>query len=179
MTEGPDAAGVLIAGLFGTGKSTIAEEIATRLEHAELAYAAIDLDWLSWFGTARIDPHRDTSVFLANLAAVVTNYLAAGVRYFVLAGSIGDPGELYELRAAVPFPVTVIELEAPWEVVERRLRSSPTAGRLDDLEEVRRQLETGGTATAADAVVDADRSVADVATAALAVLGWMDGASAS
>ena len=46
-------AGVLISGAFGTGKSSIAEEMATVIEGRGLAYAAIDLDWLAWFDTGR------------------------------------------------------------------------------------------------------------------------------
>jgi pantothenate kinase-related protein Tda10 len=42
-------AGVLISGSFGTGKSSTAEGMATILEARGLGYAAMDLDWLTWF----------------------------------------------------------------------------------------------------------------------------------
>jgi gluconate kinase len=166
------ASGVLVGGVYGSGKSTVAEEMAARLEHAGRAFAALDLDWLSWFGTERIDPHRDRAVFLANLSAVVTNYLAAGVRDFVLAGSIDEQAELDEIRAAVPFPLTVVELRAPWDVIELRLRSSPTAGRVEDLVEARRRLDAAEPGPSFDAVIDADRPVGDVASEVLALVGW-------
>jgi adenylylsulfate kinase-like enzyme len=35
---------VLLTGLFGTGKSTVAAEMADLLEDARLPYAALDLD---------------------------------------------------------------------------------------------------------------------------------------
>ena len=41
--------GLLVTGAFGSGKSSVVEEIAELLERAGLSYAAIDLDWLMWF----------------------------------------------------------------------------------------------------------------------------------
>jgi len=45
---GSDAEAVLITGLFGTGKSSLAVEIADILEKRGVPYAVIDLDWLCW-----------------------------------------------------------------------------------------------------------------------------------
>lgn len=114
-------------------------------------------------------------VLITGLSAVVANFFAVGVRYFVMAGSVADQEEADGIRAALPFPVSSVELRAPWDVIEQRLRSSPTAGRLDDLAEARRQLEAAQPGPSADAVVDADRPVADVAAGVLAHLGWTDG----
>jgi adenylylsulfate kinase-like enzyme len=41
---GSDAEAVLITGLFGTGKSSVAVEIADILEKRGVPYAVIDLD---------------------------------------------------------------------------------------------------------------------------------------
>ena len=46
MQDEPQAA--LITGLFGTGKSSVAIEMADVLEQRGLPYAVIDLDWLCW-----------------------------------------------------------------------------------------------------------------------------------
>lgn len=43
---GMKPSGVLVGGAYGTGRSTVAEEIATRLEAGGVPFAAIDLDWL-------------------------------------------------------------------------------------------------------------------------------------
>lgn len=40
---------VLIPGVFGSGKSSVAEEIAEVLENEGLPYALVDLDYLVWF----------------------------------------------------------------------------------------------------------------------------------
>ena len=39
---------VLITGLFGSGKSSVAVEMADILEKRGVRYAVVDLDWLSW-----------------------------------------------------------------------------------------------------------------------------------
>src|SRR5919106_2666838 len=80
--------GVLITGVYGTGKTSVCEEIAELLESAAVAYGAIDLDWLAWFGTPGLDDAVAQRVKLANVAAVVNNYIEAGVERFVLAGAV-------------------------------------------------------------------------------------------
>lgn len=50
-----EPSGVLVCGAYGTGKSTAAEEIATRLEAGGVPFAAIDLDWLMWCDTGTGD----------------------------------------------------------------------------------------------------------------------------
>jgi hypothetical protein len=162
--------GLVLCGLYGTGKSSVAEEIAVRFEHDGTPFAAIDMDWLSWFGVEGIDPHTDRTVFTANLTAMVANYLDVGVRRFVMAGSLADQDDADAMREALPFPTAIVELRAPWDVIERRLRSSPTSGRLEDLETARENYERGGGPTP-DAVVDADRPLPEVADEVLRVTG--------
>jgi hypothetical protein len=71
----------------------------------------------------------------------------------------------------VPFPLTVAELTVPWATIERRLRSSPTSGRLDDLERARKQVEAGA-GPAVDVTIDGDRPVGEVAADILRLLRW-------
>jgi cytidylate kinase len=48
--------GVLISGVYGSGKSSVAAEIAERLERRGVPYgAAADVDWLTWFDVPGID----------------------------------------------------------------------------------------------------------------------------
>jgi adenylylsulfate kinase-like enzyme len=42
------AEGVLLTGVYGSGKSSVAQEIACLLEQRGEAYALLDLDYLSW-----------------------------------------------------------------------------------------------------------------------------------
>ena len=46
----PQAEGVLITGVYGSGKSSVAAEIAYLLEQQGERFALLDLDYLSWAG---------------------------------------------------------------------------------------------------------------------------------
>jgi hypothetical protein len=54
-----------------------------------------------------------------------------------MAGFLGRRSRLDGLRAELPFPLTLVELRVPWPEIERRLRASPTSGRLDDPRDMR------------------------------------------
>ena len=84
--SGGEGEGVLITGVYGAGKSSVAEEIADALEARGARFGAVDLDWLMWFGVPGVEPENLRRVFLADLAAVVGNYRDAGVIHFVLPG---------------------------------------------------------------------------------------------
>lgn len=165
--------GVVITGPFGTGKSTAAEEIATRLEMEALPYAAIDLDWLCWFDAGGDDEAAER-VMLQNLAGVLENYLAGGVRFFVFAGTIRNQVELDRIREVVPFPLTVVGLMAPWAEVERRLSQSPTSGRRDDLRRAKEQFASSEPGPTVDVTIESTRPVDAVAAEILRSLGWLE-----
>jgi hypothetical protein len=167
----PSLGGILICGAYGSGKSTVAEEIATRLEADRVPFAAIDLDWLWWFDTGGGDEEAEERLGLDNVADVVGNYMDAGIRRFVFAGWFEDQEELDAFRAIVPFPLTVVELIVPLPTIERRLRSSPTSGRLDDLEQARRQVGSRD-GPKVDATIDGERPVGEVAADILRLLRW-------
>jgi adenylylsulfate kinase-like enzyme len=65
------AEAVLLTGVYGSGKSTIAQEIACRLEQRGDRYALLDLDYLSWAATSSGDRSGEFAMMLANLAAVL------------------------------------------------------------------------------------------------------------
>jgi hypothetical protein len=132
--------GVLICGVYGTGKSSLAAEIATLLERRGAAFGAIDLDWLTWFEVPDMDEQAARDVFLANLADVVGNYRSIGVRHLVLAGAVRDRGEVEALGHAVGFTLRVVRLDVPLETITRRLSAEPTTGRRDDLAVAERWL---------------------------------------
>ena len=98
--SGGEVEGVLITGVYGAGKSSVAEEIADALEARGARFGAVDLDWLMWFGVPGVEPENLRRIFLANLAAVVGNYRDAGVIHFVFAGAVRDREEVGELEAA-------------------------------------------------------------------------------
>ena len=73
------ADGVLLTGVYGSGKSSVAEEIAYLLEQQGQPYALLDLDYLSWAGTGDDDRAAGFGLMLQNLAAVTANYRRAGI----------------------------------------------------------------------------------------------------
>jgi adenylylsulfate kinase-like enzyme len=53
--EGTRAEGVLLTGVYGSGKSSVAAELAYLLEQRDQPYALPDLDYLRWAGTGTDD----------------------------------------------------------------------------------------------------------------------------
>ena len=89
---------ILITGPYGSGKSSLAGEIAEIVE-GDLPYAAIDLDWLAWFDAADgAEGHETSAVELRNLSDVVRNYLEVGIRLFVIAGAVRHAWEMDAYR---------------------------------------------------------------------------------
>jgi len=169
--SGPGA--VLIIGAYGTGKSSVAAEIATLLEDPGVRFAAIDLDWLAWANLPDGHGSAGHRLMLANLADMARNFRDVGMTHFVLAGSFGSPEQIEGIRAMLGIPLRVVRLTAPLEEIERRLDADPTSGRQDDLQEARQQMAAGeGVGLEDMAVSNADRPIREVATEIIAWLGW-------
>ena len=165
-------AAVLLTGLFGTGKSSVAIETADVLEKRGVPYALIDLDYLCWGEPGSDQPGAEHVMLLKNLAPVVANYRAAGVTRFVLARAMRDRAQVESLRETIAMQLTVVELRVPWDEIERRLTDDLTAARADDLREAREWLISAHHEGLADVTVDNDRPIREVATAVLERLGW-------
>lgn len=161
---------VLITGVYGSGKSSVAQEMAYLLEKQGTPYALLDLDFLGWADTGGGDRTVWLKVMLKNVAALVGNYLEVGVRFFVLAGAIRDLTELEALEAEVPMPLRVVRLTVPLQEIEVRLRPDPTAGRQDDLREAASWV--AASVGVEDRVVSNNRAIREVATDILKWLGW-------
>jgi adenylylsulfate kinase-like enzyme len=165
---------VLLTGVYGAGKSTVAAEIAGMLEERKVSYAALDLDWLGWFDNGKLEYHgAGWSVMFANLSAVVGNYRQAGVRLFVLAWAVPSRHELDEIRAHLGMPLRVVRLTVPLTQIEERLRADVTTERREDLREAAEWIATSRGVGFEDLTVANDRPIRKVATTILEWLGWM------
>ncbi len=133
MADARGVEAVLITGTYGVGKTSVIEEMAELVEERGAAYAVMDLDWLMWFDAGSEDPAAGHRMMLKNLTAVVANYRAAGVRFFLLARAIRDRSELDSLKAELSIPLRVVRLVVPLEEIERRLASDVASGRQTDL----------------------------------------------
>jgi hypothetical protein len=165
----PDA--VLITGTFGSGKSSVAVEMADVLEKRGEPYAVLDLDWLTWAWTGRDEEGGEHRMMLKNLEPVIGNYLTAGIRLFILARSLRT-SELESLRAALAMPLRVVRLTVPWPEIERRLGADVTAARQDDLRDAAAWNAAAEGVGIEDMTVPNDRPVREVAMDILDRLGW-------
>lgn len=172
MRATDDVDGVLITGVYGTGKSSVAAEIADTLERRGVAYGALDLDWLTWFDVPGMDAAAARRVYLANVADVVRNYRTSGVRHVVFAGAVHDRDELRALQVATAMPLRVVRLEVPLTEIARRLQSDPTTGRRDDLQVAAQWLRDSIGAGIEDYSVANEGPIQSVATQIIEWLGW-------
>ena len=166
------AEGVLLTGVYGSGKSSVAEEIAYLLEQEGEPYALLDLDYLSWAGTGTSDRAAESGLMLQNRAAVTANYRRAGIRLFVLAYFARSPGR-GRRRTGGSGPVAAGRaLTVPLPGIERRLASDVTSGRRDDLREAASAIATAEDAGVEDVVISNDRPIGVVARDVMTFLGW-------
>jgi adenylylsulfate kinase-like enzyme len=171
MSDRSDARAVLITGTFGTGKTSLIEELAEVLEDRGIRYAAIDLDWLAWFDPGGGDHDAALPVMLRNVDDVVGNYYAAGVRTYVVARTMETQEQIRDLQAALGMPLTSVELTVPLEEIERRLGSAITSGRAVDLAGARAWMAEART-SGCDMTISNDRPIREVAIELFTALDW-------
>ena len=167
------AEGVLLTGVYGSGKSSVAEEIAYLLEQREEPYALLDLDYLGWAGTGSGDRADGFELMLQNLAAVAANYRRAGIKLFVLAYFARSPLEVQGVRKALGLPLRVARLTVPLRDIEQRLASDVTSGRRDDVREAASSIARAEGAGVEDVTIPNDRPVGVVARDVMTFLGWL------
>jgi adenylylsulfate kinase len=167
------AEGVLLTGVYGSGKSSVAAEIAYLLERHGEPYALLDLDYLSWAGPDTGDRTAEIELLGQNLAAVTANYRRAGIELFVLAYFLRSPAEVGAIRQALGLPLKVARLTVPLAVIEQRLASDVTSGRRDDLREAAASIATAEGAGLADMTISNDRPITVVAQEVMTFLGWL------
>ena len=168
----PDAEGVLITGVYGAGKSSVAAEIAYLLEKRRRPFAFVDVDFLGWGGADFGADSHDHGLTLINLAAVMANYREAGVGLFVLAYFVSDADVLRRVRAAAGVPLRVVRLVVPLPDIRQRLAAAVISGRQDDLREAAAQIAASRGVGLEDLAVANDRPVGVVAGEIMSWLGW-------
>jgi adenylylsulfate kinase-like enzyme len=160
--------GVLITGVYGSGKSSVAAEIGYELEQRGELYALLDLDFLGLVG----DHDMGRATMLRNLAAIAPNYKDLGVGRYVLAYFVPDRGTLDQIRDALAVPLRVVRLAVPITEIERRLSADVTSGRKDDLRDAAESVATSAGAGLEDLLIENAGPVRDIAGEVMAWLGW-------
>ena len=172
MPRGSDHEAVVITGVYGVGKSSLAQEMAHLLEKRNASYAILDLDFLGWYSTPGRQEHRADELWLTNTASVAATYRAAGVQRFLVPGSMRDRAEFEALREALDMPVRVLRLTVTLDEIGRRLAADVTTGRQDDLREAATWLAEGTGEGLEDLTIANDRPIREIAIEALDWLGW-------
>jgi hypothetical protein len=167
------AEGVLLTGVYGSGKSSVAAEIAYLLEQRGDPYALQDLDYLSWAGTGTEDRATEFALMLQNLTAVAANYRRAGIQFFVLAYFVRSAGEVQGVRDALGLPLRVARLTVPLPAIEARLAMDVTSGRRDDLREAASSIASAAGAGVENVTISNDRPIGAVAREVMTFLRWL------
>lgn len=166
---------VLVTGTVGSGKTTVADEIAVLLHEQGIQHALIDLDWLCQLHPAPPqDPYREELMF-RNLSAIWSNYRAGGVDYLVLARVIEDREQLRRYAEAIPeADIKVVRVVAPPHLVQERLRRREIGSFYDHLWQRSQELSEIFERTQVEdfTVTNDERPVRDVTKEAMALLGW-------
>ncbi len=166
---------LIISGSMGSGKTTVLSEVSDLLVEADVAHAAIDLDWLSIMHPPQ--GQHGKPLMLANLAAVWPVYAAAGAEGLVVARVVEERSDLQQYREAVPGAEPVVcRLEASIDTMQERLRcrepgmfQAQGVARSAALADILRRTR------AEDFTVDngAGCSITDVAREVLSRAGWL------
>jgi len=164
-----DPEAVLITGVYGTGKTSVTEELAATLDTVDAPYAAIDIDWLIWANVEGGHGPAARALLERNLAAVIGNDRDAGVNRFLLAGYLEDADAVAGIARAVAVPMKVVRLVAPIEVIEQRIGN----GRSEELEVARAAIAGSSQDGIGDVVITSDRPVSELAREILEWLGWL------
>jgi hypothetical protein len=113
---------LLVTGPVGVGKTTIALEIGGLLELASVSHAVVDLDSLAWCYPAPLGDEFNNRLAFRNLAAVWSNYAAAGAQRLVIARVVERTDELAWYHLAVPnAEIFVVRLRASEATLQRRV----------------------------------------------------------
>ncbi len=167
------AGGVLLTGVYGSGKSSVAAEISYLLERRRQPHALLDLDYFGWGGGNFDDHAAGFGLMLRNLLAVASNYRDAGISVFVLAYFVRNHDALRAVREATGVPLRVVRLSVPLPVIERRLSADMTSGRADDLREAALSIASGEGVGVEDVTVINDQTIGVVAHEVMTWLGWL------
>jgi gluconate kinase len=174
---------LLLTGVAGVGKSTVADAIGGVLTAAGFVTAVVDTDALAQFGPPPDHGDRRGSSFYddlkcINLAAVWANYQAAGARFVVVSAGIDSAPLRGQYAASLAgCEVQMVRLVAATDTVRKRLIERDSEAKrerhLRTLHEREARLEA---VAIEDFTVVNDRSATVVAGEVTARAGWVDAA---
>jgi adenylylsulfate kinase-like enzyme len=164
---------LVISGSMGSGKTTVLGEASDILAEHGAAHAAIDLDAI---GTVLLPDHAARLLSLRNLAAVYSNFVAAGITRLLLAEAVVSREDVEQLQQAMSgAELVVCRLTADLETMQRRIRiREPGIYQARFVDRSRTLHEALEAAKLEDFIVVNDgRAITDVAREVLVRAGWI------
>lgn len=144
-----------LCGPAGVGKSTVSWQLFTELADSGVQVAFADTDQLGMCHPAADDNRGRQRIKLANVAAMIPNYHAAGAQCAIINGVV-DPVSGLPAQLLPRSVLTICRLRASPEEVERRFlgRSDQSGDAAGWLSEVRDEIAGFDRSSFADACVD-------------------------
>ncbi len=164
---------LLVTGPVGVGKTAVLHEADLLLIESGASHATVELEEVArcWPDTMET---RAPLVY-RNLAAIWSNFVAAGASRLLLAGLVEQRSELRLLSQAVPgAAVTVVRLDAPLPVLEQRIRRREPGKPEPEIDGARWWAERLHETRPEDHLVPTEgRSVGEIAREVLRLASWL------
>jgi gluconate kinase len=158
---------LLITGVIGSGKTSVATEIAATLDQTDSTYALIDLDFLCWAKPAPDCELTIHDLLVMNLVPVIHGFQSAGISHFILPRLILTRAEAEQLRGglteAAIDDVTIVELTVSTSSALHRLERRDHGATLESHRELLTMLVIDE-GTADIGISTENRSISDVAS---------------
>lgn len=163
-----------MTGPIGVGKTAVLHEADVLLIEAGADHATVELEELARCWPQRLEGPRAPLVY-QNLAAVWSNFAAAGASRLLLAGLVAERSELALVSEAVPGAVaTLVRLRARLAVLKQRVRLREPGASEADIDGARWWAERLDRTRPEDHLVDTEgRPVGEIAREVLLLAGWL------
>ncbi|MFI7211517.1 GNAT family N-acetyltransferase [Micromonospora maritima] len=179
--EASDCRALLLTGVAGAGKSTVADAVGRMLTRGGHVTAVVDTDLLAQFGpppAAAGDAGARVydELKCVNLASVWGNFRAAGARVVVVAAVVESAVQRQRYAESLAgCDLVVVGLTADVDTIRGRLRRRDTGPRLErHLRALAQPASVPVEPAVADFTITNDGTPARVAADILARLGWAD-----
>jgi hypothetical protein len=168
---------LLVTGPVGVGKTAVLHEADALLIETGSRHATVELEEIARCWSKGPERHGAPLVS-KNLAALWSNFVAAGASRLLLAGLLERRSELRLVEEAVPgAAVTVVRLHAPLPLLEERIRLREPGSPDGELDGARRWVEHFEQERVVEdhLVETVDRPVVEIAREVLRLAGWIPG----
>lgn len=165
---------MLVTGPVGVGRTAVLHEADALLIETGSRHATVELEEIARCWSEGTESSRAPLVS-KNLAALWSNFAAAGACRLLLAGLLEQRSDLRLVEEAVPgAAVTVVRLHAPLSLLEQRIRLREPGSPGGELDGARWWVEHLEEERIEDHLVEtADRPVGEIAREVLRLAGWI------